>query len=1317
MRCVAAARSWATVCCLAIVVLGLLLTSASSVARAIRVGFYENPPKLFTDDSGHIAGFFPDVLGAVAEEEGWTIEYVPGTWAECLRRLEEGAIDLMPDVAYSEARAEIYGFAEEPLFINWGVIYQRPEAEIESIPDLVGKRIAVMEGSIHTEGEQGIKAILSQFDIECTYVELPDYVAVFEALQAGQAEAGAVNRLFALLHEDEYDIAPTTIVFNPRELRFAYPVDSTFGEQLAETIDARVRELKADPQSIYYRSLSTHLLREGRAGAYQAPRWLLWLAGWGGAVLVLAALVIAYLRRQRRRLKVQLAASEIQFETMFEEAAVGIALVDGVSGRFVRVNPLLCEILGYQGETELLSRAISDVAKPDDVENQRTAETAGTCAGSPCGTGVWRYVRKDGSSMWGHTSISSVRDAAGSEYGLVVVQDVTERREAVEAVRSSEERLRVLFESAPDAIFLLSLTGEIVDGNPASEELTGYERDALIGENLLKLNLIAKGYQSKAIASLGRNALGHATGPDEYIITRKDGLRLAIEIRGYPITIEGKRCVLCVGRDITQRRQAERGRRRYESIVNTSKDLMTMIDSGYRYLAVSDSFCDCHGKVRDEIVGRTVEEVWGDEPFCNSIKTQLDRCLRGETVEFKGWFDTPLSGRRYYESQYSPFRDAMENKTLAIVVSRDATERRIAAEELAEHRDHLEQLVAERTSALNVAMEAANAAMFRYDLLTDTIETDERWIEIAGIEEGNDGEHDTWRQFVHPDDLEETLTRVRDVADSGGDSVVQEYRIVRPNGEERHIEMRARLVRDESGATAFVGMNVDITERRRAEEALRENEAFLRTMMEHMPIDFFAVDRDLRYTMQSPTSRAAIGDVLGKRVEEVDVPEEMKARWIDEHRHVFRGETLREEHDIRTQDGSVRTYLTQISPVRVGEEIVASIGSSMDITERKRREEQVRQLSRAIEGSPVSVVITDLAGTIEYVNPRFSEVSGYDVEEVLGENLRILRAGNQPASFYKDLWATILAGTEWRGELCNRKKSGEIYWELASISPIRNESGEITHFVAVKEDITERKHAAWELEQAKRDAEAASQTKSDFLANMSHELRTPLNAVIGFSEVLSDGMFGDLNERQQQYVRNIEQSGRHLLALINDILDLSKVEAGKMNLEPGDVDLSRLIFESLIFVQERAHKHGIEIRTDLTDEAQAVVVTADERKVKQVMFNLLSNATKFTPDGGSIRVTADVTDGDVRVSVADTGIGIRPEDLLRVFEEFEQIDSSYARTQKGTGLGLALAERLIGMHGGRIWAESDGEGKGSTFTFTLPLRHGGDEEGSDRRDT
>ena len=239
-----------------------------------------------------------------------------------------------------------------------------------------------------------------------------------------------------------------------------------------------------------------------------------------------------------------------------------------------------------------------------------------------------------------------------------------------------------------------------------------------------------------------------------------------------------------------------------------------------------------------------------------------------------------------------------------------------------------------------------------------------------------------------------------------------------------------------------------------------------------------------------------------------------------------------------------------------------------------------------------------------------------------------------------------------------------------------------------------------EIEEKGREIEAANRHKSEFLANVSHELRTPLNAIIGFSEVLQERLFGELNEKQAEYTDDILTSGRHLLSLINDILDLSKIEAGRMELEVTTFYLPDAIENALLLVRERASRHGIKLDRVIDDRLGDL--TGDERKVKQILVNILSNAVKFTPEGGQVKVDARLGDHSAIISISDSGIGIAKEDQEAIFEEFRQVGSNYAHKREGTGLGLTLTKRFVEMHGGKIWVESE-VGKGSTFTFTLPI--------------
>lgn len=596
--------------------------------------------------------------------------------------------------------------------------------------------------------------------------------------------------------------------------------------------------------------------------------------------------------------------------------------------------------------------------------------------------------------------------------------------------------------------------------------------------------------------------------------------------------------------------------------------------------------------------------------------------------------------------------------------------------------------------------------------------------------------------------------------------------------------------------------------------------------------------------------------------------------------------------------------------------------------ERKRAEQQLRLQSTALESAAHAIVITDREGTITWVNPAFSRLTGYTAEDALGQDLRLLKSGKHDRSFYETLWETILSGKMWRGEIINRHKDGTLFTEEQTITPVCDERGEISHFIAIKQDITERKrverklqvqaselatkterleamaalsrtvsatlnppqvldfvvaatvrllklslsrlwlwdetaevlriaasagdsdlvayprelltrpgegmsglafanretlvtdaaatdprfkermwaqengihaYAAvplvigdrvvgvltagrrapepfWEeeltllgsfaaqgaiaienarlyeeqrlaaqqlestvetrtqelqatnarLQQALQRAEEASRSKSRFLAAMSHELRTPLNAIIGFSELLEDQQFGSLNAKQHRYVSHVQASGRHLLNLINDILDLAKVEADRMGLELTPFALPEVLKAALDSFRPQAEAKGIEFQLRL--ETCPKTLLADPLRFKQIVLNLLSNAVKFTLEGGTVAVSATAVYGSsftvhergedayqpstvsrerreafVEIVVQDTGIGIQAEDLPKLFQEFTQLDASLDRRHQGTGLGLALTKKLVELHGGTIHAHSPGEGQGTTFTVTLPL--------------
>ena len=381
-----------------------------------------------------------------------------------------------------------------------------------------------------------------------------------------------------------------------------------------------------------------------------------------------------------------------------------------------------------------------------------------------------------------------------------------------------------------------------------------------------------------------------------------------------------------------------------------------------------------------------------------------------------------------------------------------------------------------------------------------------------------------------------------------------------------------------------------------------------------------------------------------------------------------------------------------------GENFVLSI--ARNISERKKNEEKIRQFSLVVEQSPASIVITNLEGIIEYVNKKFTKVTGYTAEEILGMNPRILKSGKMPDSLYKELWGTITAGKEWHGELINRKKDNNLYWELVSISPVKNEKGETTHYIAVKEDITGHKEIEAELRKAKQKAEESNKLKSEFLANMSHEIRTPMNGIMGFASLLEDD---DLSpESRRNYVQIIQNSTRQLLHIIDEILEVSKLQTRQVKKEDTKLNINEILMQCFSEFDRKAKNKGLSlyVKKGLPDGAARIYV--DGEKLHKIIDNLLENALKFTQQG-HVEMGYNRRRNKLEFYVKDTGIGISYDARELIFEQFSQEDKKLSRSEGGLGLGLSIVKGNVELLNGKIRLESE-KGKGSTFFVDIPYQ-------------
>jgi len=759
--------------------------------------------------------------------------------------------------------------------------------------------------------------------------------------------------------------------------------------------------------------------------------------------------------------------------------------------------------------------------------------------------------------------------------------------------------------------------------------------------------------------------------------------------------------------DRARNEDVRRSEERLRTIVQNSGDGILVVDRNGAVRFANPAAAALFGRREDELTGEPLG-------FPSSIGTSEIEVLRSDAdiriVEMR-MVRTEWDGEHAF---LATFRDLTERKRAEEALG--ASERRF--KQFFENQPAYSYIVSSDGVILDVNKAALDALGYKKDELTG------KHVSIVYAPESVDAAQSAFAEW-------------RDT----GRTASRELTVMTKNGERRVVMLSAETVRNEDGSIQHsISVQQDITERKRAEDALRRERDRAQRYLDVSGVMMLALDATGHVTLVNRRGAAILGksqrDILGVDWLEKFTPARVRTKIAGIFGTLMKGVTEGAEYvenPVVAADGRERVIAWHNVLLRdeTGR-ITGTLSAGEDITERKEMEEQLAVFSRFVEAAGQGFGMAALDGTITYANAAFCRFLGEaSAGQVHKRPLADFVPGRLRNRIRDDIIPTVIRSGQWIGELGLLAESGTRTTPIiANFFLIRDEQGTPTYLAFVLTDITMEKEARSVLEKAHHEletkvqertrelraameqAEEANRAKSDFLAGMSHELRTPLNAIIGFSEVLQEGYFGKLNEKQTEYVRDILESGRHLHALINDVLDLSKVEAGKMELEPEEVDVRELLEGSLTLVREKCMHHNIALSLDCDGMGRRLQVTADRRKLKQIMFNLLSNAAKFTPDGGRIEVTAEVrndTDGErsdrrvLAVAVNDTGIGIAAADREKVFDEFVQIKPEGDVKPAGTGLGLALTRRLVHMHGGRIWLRSEGEGKGSKFTFVLPV--------------
>ncbi|MFO1197927.1 MAG: PAS domain S-box protein [Burkholderiaceae bacterium] len=678
-----------------------------------------------------------------------------------------------------------------------------------------------------------------------------------------------------------------------------------------------------------------------------------------------------------------------------------------------------------------------------------------------------------------------------------------------------------------------------------------------------------------------------------------------------------------------------------------------------------------------------------------------------------------VTERRQAESalraaQTAALEEQQRARLAALALMEDAMAARARAEAAtARLRDSEQRLV--------LAQEGAHVGIWDLDLLTGATWWSPECVRLYGL--APDTPHDAalWRARVNPEDLP-AIDALRERLD-GAQPFEIEYRLRLDDGAERWLASKGRAQCDERGrAVRLSGVNIDVTERKRAEAELRDSEARYRDLFEANPHPMWVFDLETqRFLAVNDAAVEHYGwtreEFLAMTVRDLRPPDDVPRR--PQEVALFRGTQAPSSlwRHLRKDGGEILVEVAAHPLAFAGRRAVVVLAS--DVTARVRAEEQLRKLSLAVEQSAESILITDLEGRIEYVNEAFLRTSGYDRDAVIGRSPGLLRSGRTPPSTYESLWATLRAGGTWTGEFVNRRRDGSEYVDRATITPLRQPDGSVTHYLAVQQDVTEARRIARELERhrghleelvhertaqladASARAEAANRAKSAFLANMSHEIRTPLNAIIGMTHLLRrDGA----SPAQSERLDKIDAAGQHLLSVINDILDLSKIDAGGIVLERSEFGVAALLGEIRALIAGPAEAKSLALAIDAVDVPARLV--GDPMRLRQALLNFAGNAVKFT-EHGTITLRARAIEHEdsactVRFEVQDTGVGLSGEQASRLFSPFVQADVSTTRRYGGTGLGLAITRRLAELMGGGVGVDS-AEGSGSTFWFTARL--------------
>ena len=1021
-------------------------------------------------------------------------------------------------------------------------------------------------------------------------------------------------------------------------------------------------------------------------------------------------------------------------------------------------------------------------------------------------------IRKDGkliSCQWFNTPLA---DENGKVFGiLLIAQDVTKQLQAEDKIRESQQRLSSHLQNTPLGAIFWDVNMKVTDWNKSAERIFGYSKEEAVGKHANEL-IIPKEIRDRMgdVFNQLLTKTGGKKNTNEN--TTKEGKRILCDWYNVGLTDSNGKVsgVASLVDDITEKRDIKENlqsqRDFNETLIQTTSAFFVAIKGNGRVLMMNDTMLKALGYSKQEVLGKD---------YLTTFVPESDREMLSKTFEKLISLPQPTLNENYILAKdghkllvewhgASIIKDKKFDYFIGLGI--DITERK-----------QIEEKIEDYINRLKKAQDIASLGFLDWDLKTDNIFLSDEAYKIYGLSPKDvEKTPQLISKCVHPDDLE-LVQKNLELTKKGFQKYDIDHRIIRPDGEIIWVNAQAELTYDyENNPTTLLGTILDITERKKAEEKLKESESKYRTLFENNLAGVYlstiagkildcndAFVRILGYSSKEDVLKTDANNFhKNKKERKIFIQNlktkkellnfESKAKKKDGSliytienvqligENILQG-TIVEITELKRTEEALKTTIefneSLIDTIPFGLDIVDMEGNILfmndvlkdavgqenpkgkcwefykddkkqctecplkdemelgeirisetnnvfggreyevthtvmnyknqkamleifrDITEAKRAEKEILKLSRGVEQSPAMVVITDLDGNIEFVNPKVTEVTGYSPKELIGKNSSTFQSSKTPKKTYKELWDTILKGDTWEGELLNKRKTGEEYWESERISPIFNDKGETINYIAIREDITESIQARNDLLEAKEKAEEANRIKSIFLANMSHELRTPMVGIIGFTEILEDEIE---KPELKEYATFIHEGANRLMESLNLILNLTKIEAEKLNIELSKIDVIKNIKKNISTFDKMAANKNIYLKFE--SDIEQFETETDERMFDQIICNLVNNAVKYTEVGG-VTVSVDKVKNNsyLKIKVKDTGIGIPEDKQDIIWEEFRQVSEGDSRTFEGTGLGLTITNNFVNQLGGEIKLKSE-LGEGSTFTVLLPIR-------------